>query len=129
MANALKQYPVIFNTGGVDTQIFQWDKWEERFDKVQTTNTSEAGTDLVNLVRVGKMVVSCEYSATYDWLAIFQTFNDLSSFTLKRYDASANAYKSHTVRMENMQVSIERHSDYVTQSTGLYTVSFDLIEF
>lgn len=125
---ALKDYPVIFNDGA-DTLIFQWDKWEENYSKVQTSNVSEAGTDLISITRTGKLSVSCEYACTSSWLATFQNFSELPSFTLKKYDAVEAGYKSFTVRMENFKVSTERHSDYITESTGLYIVTFDLIEF
>ena len=124
----LKDYPIIFNDGA-DTLIFQWEKWSESYSKVQTSNVSEAGTDLVSVTRTGKLSVSCEYACTSSALATFQAFSEKASFTLKKYDAVVNGYKDYTVRMENLKVDTERHGDYVTESTGLYTVSFDLVEF
>lgn len=122
---ALKSYPIYFDT----TELFRPEKWEESFEKVQNVFQSEAGTDLVIKVRSGKLKVSAEFRCTDDDFATFQGFDNAASFTLKSYDTVTSAYKSRTVRMENLKSVVEPHSDYVTTTNGLYTVTFDLVEF
>lgn len=121
----LKQYPIKFN----DTVLFRPEKWSEQRSKVMTKNTSESGKDLLLVKRTGKLSVSCQFACTSAWLAIFQEFDAMGSFALQKYDAQVDGYKSYTVRMENFSSDTNINSDYITQSTGLYMVSFDLIEF
>ena len=125
MAYALKTFPIYFDT----TELFHPEKWEESFEKVQNVFQSEAGTDIVANVRTGKLHVSAEFRCTDTALATFLGFDAAGSFTLKSYDTATSAYKTRTVRMANLKSTVEIHSDYVTASTGLYTVTFDLIEF
>ena len=121
----LKSYPIYFNT----TELFRPEKWEETFEKIQNTFQSEAGTDLVIRVRSGKLKVSAEFACTDAWLKKFQEFDALASFSLKSYDAVSAGYKTRTVWIENLKSSVNPKSDYITASDGLYTVTFDLIEF
>ena len=123
--SALKDYPIYFDT----TELFRPEKWEESYEKIQNVFQSEAGTDLVVRVRSGKLKVSAEFRCTDDDFNTFQGFDAAASFTLKSYDVVTEAYKSRTVRMENLKGVVEPHSDYITASMGLYTVTFDLIEF
>ena len=121
----LKSYPIYFNT----TELFRPEKWEESYEKVQNSFQSEAGTDLVINVRTGKLKVSCEFLCKDTNLSVFRGFDALGSFKLKSYEVEDGAYRERTVRMENLKSSLNVHSDYITQSNGLYTVSFDLVEF
>ena len=120
----LIDYPIKFNT----TVLFKPQKWERKRNKVSNTNTSEAGTDLINLIRSNKISISAEFACTSAWAAIFEQFNDMPSFSLFQYEPSENGYRERIVRMENYSEVTEELSEYVTQSTGLYNVSFDLIE-
>lgn len=122
--NRLIDYPRKFNT----TELFTPEKWEMNPNKISNTNVSEAGTDLINLVRTDKLNVSAAFACTSEWAAIFEGFNNMPSFTLTQYEPSASGYKNRTVRMENFSSAVEEHSEYVSKSTGLYNVSFDLIE-
>ena len=121
----LKQYPIKFN----DTVLFRPEKWSEQRSKIMTKNTSESGQDLLLIKRKGKLSVSCQFACTSVWLATFQEFDAMDSFTLQKYDAQVDGYKSYTVRIENFSSDAVVDADYITQSTGLYMVSFDLIEF
>lgn len=122
---ALKSYPIYFDT----TELFRPQKWEESYEKIQNVYQSEAGTDLAVKVRSGKLKVSAEFLCTDSDFATFQGFDYAGSFTLKSFDVVSNAYKSRTVRMENLKSTTEIHSDYITVSNGLYDVTFDLVEF
>lgn len=126
MANetCLKDYPIYFNT----TALFRPESWKESPGKIENTNQSEAGTDLVNLVRVDKMKISARFDCTSEWKAVFDGFNDLPSFTLKTYDARTEAYKERTVRMQNFNCNTLPKSDYLTSTMGLHEISFDLVQ-
>jgi len=121
----LRQYPRKFN----NIPLFRPEKWVESNQKILHKKVSEAGDDLVQVRRAHKLQVSCEFACTSDWKAIFEEFDEMESFTLSIYDARTEGYKDYTVRMEGYQSTEEVHGDYHTQSTGLYTVTFNLIEF
>lgn len=123
--NKLNDYPVYFNT----TKLFRPEKWVETPQKIMNTNQSEAGTDLINMRRYDKLNVACEYACTSAWVKAFDEFNNMASFTLKSYSPRSNAYVERTVRMEGFSVAEEVYSGYVEGTIGLYTVSFNLIEF
>ena len=120
----LIDYPIKFNT----TVLFKPEKWERKRNKVSNTNTSEAGTDLINLIRTNKLSISAEFACTSQWAAVFEGFSDMPSFSLFQYEPSVGGYKERTVRMENYSDGTEDLSEYVNSSVGLYNVSFDLIE-
>ena len=121
----LKDFPIKFDT----TELFRPEKWDESYETIETVNQTEAGTDSTAITRFNKLTVSCEFSCTDEWKKTFLEFSKKLSFKLFYYDVETSAYVEKTVRMRNFRSGTEVHSDYITQSFGLYNVSFDLIEF
>lgn len=117
-------YPIKFDT----TALFKPEKWERKREKISNTNTSEAGTDLINLIRPNKLNIYAEFACNSTWAAFFEGYSDKPSFSLFQYEPSQNGYKERIVRMENYSDGTEEYSEYTNKSTGLYNVSFDLIE-
>lgn len=121
----LKDYPIIFD----ETELFRPEKWEESKETIENTNVTEAGTDSVEIIRKGKRHISCEFACTDEWTAIFEEFYEQDEISVKYYGRKERGYVSVNMYMDNFKVGTEIHSDYVTQSIGLYSVTFDLIEF
>lgn len=121
----LKDYPIKFDS----IALFRPEKWEVSYGKVVNVKQSEAGTDMVTTTRTGKLNISAEFRCTDVWLKKFREFDAMGSFKMSVYDVVAEGYMEHTVRIENLKSSLEVHSDYVAVSNGLYTVSFDIIEY
>ena len=106
--------------------------WEESYSPVEVTGQTEAGTDQVLIQRTGKTTINAEFACTSAWLATFQGWNDSgSALTVKYYDPSVPGYAEKSMRMRNFKFDMVPASDYLTdsQSLGLYSVTFDLIEF
>lgn len=126
----LNEYPIKFGY----KELFKPEKWEIKIDKISNSAVSEDGHDLLNIVRTNKMTVSAEFACTSDWKAFFErVYNTLETFELWQYEPNDQipehgGYNSRTVRMENYSCSVEKLSEYTDQSTGLYNISFDLIE-
>lgn len=104
--------------------------WNEFAEVVEVANTTEAGTDIVDLMRVDKLTVNATFDVSSTWLATFKGWaNDTSKLTVKIYDSISNAYITRYMRIRNFNYSLVRYSDKTSGTIGLWTVTFDLIEF
>ena len=104
--------------------------WNEFAEVVEIANTTEAGTDIVDLMRVDKLTVNATFDVSSTWLATFKGWaNDTSKLTVKIYDSISNAYITRYMRIRNFNYSLVRYSDKTSGTIGLWTVTFDLIEF
>lgn len=104
--------------------------WNEFAEVVEVTNTTEAGTDIVDLMRVDKLTVNATFDVSSTWLATFKGWaNDTSKLTVKIYDSVFSAYVTRYMRIRNFNYSLVRYSDKTSGTIGLWTVTFDLIEF
>lgn len=116
-----------------DTEILYPLSWNESYEVIENTGQSEAGTDLVNVVRYGKMSVSCSFRVTSTWLATFKSFRDLDSFTLSicvGYDGNDDPiYETHTVRMRGFAQDRMPKSEDIGVTVGIWDISFTLEEF
>lgn len=104
--------------------------WNEFAEVVEIANTTEAGTDIVDLMRVDKLTVNATFDVSSTWLATFKGWaNDTSKLTVKIYDSVSSAYVTRYMRIRNFNYSLVRYSDKTSGTVGLWTVTFDLIEF
>ncbi len=120
----LKDYRYKFNT----TTILFPLTWQESFNTIDDVQISEAGGDLVTVSRYGKLSVSAGFKCTSAWVKTFQGFMDEPSFTLHRYDAFAERYKMHTVRMREFSCNFVPKSQDLSITKGIWEVSFVLEE-
>ena len=127
MSTIRDDYPTKIN----NTALFRPEKWSINRGKVKKAFQTEAGPDSLLVTRTGKVTISAEYSCTAAWLAIFQGWDDSASLTVKYYDPLVPGYAEKTMYMDGFKFDMVPASDYLkdSQSLGLYTVSFDLIEF
>lgn len=119
-----KDYPYKFN----DTPIFFPISWNEKRNVIENVNQSEAGTDIVTVVRYGKLSISVSCKATSDWVKKFQEFSEMDSFVLSRYDAVENDYTMHDVRMRNYEAGRVKRSEDIEITNGIWEISFNLEE-
>ena len=120
-----KDYPIYFG----DTKIFWPSKWEESYEVVEKTNQTEAGTDQIIVTRYDKLSVSASFNCSATWAAKFAQFRDTDSISVKMYDLKTKAYKTRVMRIRNFKSGRAENSEKLTDSNGLYEVSFDLQEF
>lgn len=111
-----------------NTPILRPIAWSETSNVIESVNTSESGTDIINVVRYDKLTISCEFGCTDAWAKTFKQFSLLDSFTLTRYDVISEAEESRTVRMRNYAQTLLKGSDRLSVSNGLYSITFDLEE-
>jgi len=121
----LSDYPIQIN----NTSIPFSGSMEEKYDTIETVNTSEAGTDVVQVSRLGKLTLSISYKILSNWLKTFEDWAfDNTWKTVKIYDFSTSAYKERTMRMRNYKKKLVKNSEGLAATTGIWEVSFDLIE-
>lgn len=126
MSSLKDTYPVKIN----NVSLFRPEKFEIIPSIIETEFQTEAGTDEIIVTRYGKVTISAEYACDDDWVSKFQGWNNSgSALTVKFYDPSQSTYATKSMRLRNLKIDLVPHSDYLTGTMGVYTVSFDLIEF
>ena len=103
--------------------------WSESYSVVESTNTSEAGTDLVDVTRQGKLSVSASFNVSSRWYHILYELSQRTSMTLNTYDPLTDTNKDRTVRMRDFSAEFQQYSEKNTETQGYWVVSFSLIEF
>lgn len=122
----LNTYPVQINNTDLPVAV----SWNETAEVVENANTTEAGTDIVDILRVDKLTVNASYDVSSTWLATFKGWaNDTSKLTVKIYDSITNGYVTRYMRIRNFSYNLVQHSDKNNGTIGLWNVTFDLIEF
>lgn len=124
----IKDYPIKLNT----TTLPIASGWSESYDEIETVNVSEAGTDIVDVTRLGKLTLSLSYRLMGSYATTFESFafsDDPISVYL--YDPSTNSYGSaRSMRMRNYKKKLVESSDKCADTVkGMYDFSFSLIEF
>lgn len=121
----LKNYPIKINS----TAIPFSGSMEEKYDTIETVNVSEAGTDIVQVQRLGKLTLKISYKILSSWISQFETWAfDNSYKTVSIFDFGTSAYKDRQMRMRGYGKKLVKDSQDLTVTTGIWEVSFELIE-
>lgn len=118
-------YPMMFN----DSVIPFPTSYSETLDAIDSVKQTEAGTDIVTVVRYGKLKASMSFTCLQPILQTLSAFSHEDSFVFKRYDPTSDAYEEKTVRMRNFNYSMKKGSENLTEVDGVWSVSFELEEF
>lgn len=102
-------------------------QWDESYAIIENVNTSEAGTDLVNIVRSDKLTVSAQFNVSRVWYHQFYMMSQEPYLWLDTYDPLTDAHKLRKVRMRDFSASFQQYSDNIGE--GLWVIGFSLIEF
>ena len=121
----LNDYPIKINS----TAIPFSGSMEENYETIETVRQSEAGGDIVQTARLGKLNLAISYKITGAWISQFEQWAfDNAWKTVKIYDFPTNAYKERTMRMRNYKKKLVKNSQKLQSVTGIWEVSFNLIE-
>lgn len=104
-------------------------QWDESWTVIENVNTSEAGTDLVNIVRQDKLSVSAQFQCTSRLYHKLYTMSQQPYQYLQTYDPLTDATGNRKMRMRDFTASFQQYSDNVPNTTGLWVVGFSLTEF
>lgn len=122
----LNDYPTKINNTPIPVPI----EWSENSEVVENAMTTEAGTDVVDVLRVDKLTVTASFDVSSVWLATFKGWaNSTSALAVKIYDPVTDAYVERSMRIRNFISNLVQNSDNTSGTIGLWNVTFDLIEF
>ena len=123
----LSSYPTTINNEVIPYP----DTWEENPKKKSNTFETEAGGIQKIITRTSRLCVSCSFTVTSRWLKKFMEYRNANSLTVNIYDPVLNAMASHTMFIDDESFVYERIKDsrYVTNTNGLYKLSFDMEAF
>lgn len=122
----LNDYPTKINNTPIPVPI----EWSENSEVVENAMTTEAGTDVVDVLRVDKLTVTASFDVSSVWLATFKGWaNSTSALAVKIYDPVTDAYVERSMRIRNFVSNLVQNSDNTSGTIGLWNVTFDLIEF
>lgn len=123
----LSSYPTTINNEVIPYP----DTWEENPKKKSNTFETEAGGIQKIITRTSRLCVSCSFTVTSRWLKKFMGYRDANSLTVSIYDAKNETMTSHTMFIDDDSFVYERIKDsrYMTNTNGLYKLSFDMEAF
>lgn len=128
MANTipiLKDYPVKIN----NTAIPYGGTMSQEFSDVETVNVSEAGTDIVQTERHGKLTFTLNFQTFSDWMQTLESwYLDNTVKTVSIYSFATGAYKDYSMRMRDYKPVLVEDTEKLKQTTGVWKISFKLIE-
>lgn len=122
----VSNFPIKFD----DTIIPFYPTTYDRNDaKIEVVNQTEDGHDDVEIKRTEKTSLSVAFTVNDRWTAIFRTYKNKPSFTVKIYNTLTKDYDSKTMRIEDYDEILIQYSEKSRESMGIYSVSFTLEEF
>lgn len=122
----LNDFPIQINS----TNLPVPKTWNEIAEVMENVHTTEAGGDIVDIMRVDKLTVNASFDVSSSWLATFKGWaNSTSKLTVKIYDSVSNGYVTRYMRIRNFNQNLFENSDKNSGTVGLWTITFDLIEF
>lgn len=117
----IKDYPIKINNVSIpwgDTPC------TETRATLENVNVTEAGTDVCQVERLGKLTLSFSYQLPKSYKDTFYSY--YSNGTTLTVDIHNGAtYVSHTMRMRNWRCQLVPGAE---KTSGVYKFSFDLIE-
>ena len=122
--NALKDFPTLFDNVAMPFP----NSWTETSDVVESVQTSEAGTDIIQVTRYDKLKISASYGCLSDQVKVFKAYSKQSTISVSIYDQIAETYVTRTMRMRNFSANYVKDSQDLTVTKGVWKVSFNLLE-
>lgn len=121
----LADFPILFN----NTPIPNPNNYSESSEVVEEVNETEAGTDVVIMVRKDKLTASLSFNCSSLWAKKFAEFRDTEPLSVSIYDAKTEAYKTRSMRIRSYQSNLVENSWRSRRTNGLYEISFELKEY
>ena len=117
----IKDYPIKINNTSIP-----WadNPCTESRETIENVNVSEAGTDICQIERLGKLTLSFNYQLPKSYRDTFYGYYS-GGTTLTVEIHNGVSYDSYTMRMRNWKCQLVPGAE---QTNGVYKFSFDLIE-
>lgn len=121
----LADFPILFN----NTAIPNPNSYSESSEVVDKVNETEAGTDVVIIVRKDKLTASLSFNCSSYWAKKFAEYRDTEPLSVSMYDTKTGAYKTRSMRIRSYKSNLVENSWRSRRTNGLYEISFDLKEY
>lgn len=105
--------------------------WSEDWGDIEDTNTSEAGTDLINTMRLNKLTLGLKYRLPGTWHEIFWAKKiQITPIVVSLYNPELEEYETRNMRLRSYKKTLVEDSEDCDESVkGMWDYSFNLIEF
>lgn len=119
-------FPIYFDQTAIPTPQTGW---EELSNVIENTQQSEAGTDMIDVVRYDKLSITITTSGDSNLAKLYKFFSKQDSIQVKIYDVLDEAYKTRTMRMRNLTLSRRKNTDNLSTTNGIWDISCTLEEY
>lgn len=120
-----KDFPIYFD----DWQIPTPKGWTETSNVIENTQTSEGGTDIVDVTRYDKLSISVNTVCLSSVAKKYKEFSKKDIIAVKKYDVLTEDYETRYMKIRGFSHAKVEKSDDVTITNGIWNVSFTLEEF
>ena len=102
-------------------------KLSENYDVVENVYQTEAGTDSVTVTRAEKLTLGLTFQLSSEWAQKMRVLAKTQNLTAVIDEAGE--IKTRTMRIRNYKSDLVENSRLTPGTSGLWEVSFDLIEY
>ena len=103
------------------------EKQSYSYEVIENVYHTEAGTDQVSITRTEKLTASFAFNLSSDWEQKLRVIAKRQSITAVLDEAGE--IKTRTVRIRNYKSEMVENSRYTPGTAGLWSVTFDMIEY
>lgn len=103
------------------------DKQDYVYDVIENVYQTESGKDQVSITRDEKLTLSLELKLSAEWEQRMRTIAKRHNIIAVLDEAGVETTR--TVRIRSYKASLVQDSRYTPGTAGLWTVTFDLIEY
>jgi hypothetical protein len=103
------------------------DKITENYEVIENVYQTEAGTDQIAVTRAEKLTLGLSFSLSSAWAQKMRVLAKKNSLTAVIDEAGET--KTRTMRIRDYKSDMVENSRYTPGTSGLWNVSFSLIEF
>ena len=127
-------YPITINNHALPSPA----SWSIALSPVENVMQTEAGTDVVDTTRPGKVQITAQFrlaegasaqASIGQEVKTLQGFATAGVLTVKYYDPATAGYITKTMRMRNFSAALNSKADKLTEVNGVWNVGFTLIEY
>lgn len=102
-------------------------KISEKYETIENVYQTEAGTDSVVVTRVEKLTLTLSFQLSSAWAQKMRVLAKTQNLTAVIDEAGE--VKTRTMRIRNYKSDLVENSRLTSGTSGLWDVSFDLIEY
>lgn len=123
---AMSDYPIMLD----GTALPFARGWSEDWGDIEDVNTSEAGTDLVVVTRIGRLTLGLKYRLMGSWDTLFQAKKQQRNIVVSLFNPDLGEYETRNMRLRGYKKVLVEESENCDESVkGMWDYSFNLIEF